>query len=126
MVNSIALKQQNNNDEEKAEYEYLLFVSQLYTKIKISLIALSTQIFDDILNEFLTSFLLTGKNIRIEINFMNGKADYAYPNFVHELICSENSLLVKAEISAFLYLHYKIYDIEDDYIDYVILTISFE
>jgi len=93
---------------------------------------LNPNIFSILMDEFLfNNSLLTDKNnklVEIEINFMNilydGSADKAYPNFNYRLKGFTDTLLTKAEICGKLYLHYKHFDIDDDCIDYVIVSIS--
>jgi hypothetical protein len=50
--------------------------------------------------------------------------DEAYPIFEHILRNFNDILLSKVEIAGHLYLHYLYNDIDDDYIDYVIIRIS--
>jgi len=92
---------------------------------------LNPNIFDIIMDNFLfDNPMLSDKSkpVKIEINFMNfledDKVDEAYPKFEHRLNNFNDNLLCKAETAGHLYLHYKCFDIEDDYIDYVIFTIS--
>lgn len=91
---------------------------------------LNPKIFDILIDELIFNNPILedkSKPIKIEINFMcilEDKLDEAYPKFEHKLKNYHDSLLTKAEIAGHLYLHYMYNDIEDDYIDYVILTIS--
>lgn len=92
---------------------------------------LNTKIFDVIMNEVLLNnslFSNTEESFnKIEIQFMNildDKTDEAYPKFEHKLGSFNDPLLIKAEIAGYLYLHHMYNDIEDDYIDHYIVTIS--
>jgi len=91
---------------------------------------LNPKTFDIIMDEYLfNNSLSTDKNrpVKIEIYFNNiidGKADNAYPKFEHRLTKFNDDLLSKAEIAGHLYLHYKNFDIDDDCIDYVIVSIT--
>lgn len=86
--------------------------------------------FDIIMDEFFKIYLLSDKNNpskKIEIYFIavsDGKANNAYPKFEHRFNTLNNSILIKAEIAGHLYLHYMHNDIEDEYIDYVIILIN--
>jgi hypothetical protein len=92
---------------------------------------LNPKIFDIIIDEFICNNSMLedkSKPIKIEINFMyilEDKAEEAYPKFEHRLINFQDPLLTKAEIAGHLYLHYMYNDIDDDYIEYVIVTVSF-
>lgn len=91
---------------------------------------LNPDIFDIIMDEFLLDndiLINKSKPLKIEISFRNvldNVADDAYPKFEYTLNNFNDPLLAKAEIAGHLYLHYKTFDIEDDYIDHVIFTIS--
>jgi hypothetical protein len=92
---------------------------------------LNPKIFDIIMDEFVfNNPLLNDRNktIKIEINFMNilydGTEDKAYPDFNYKLTGFTDALFTKAEIAGKLYFHYKDFDIDDDYIEYVIVSIS--
>lgn len=93
---------------------------------------LNPKVFDIIIDEFLfKNPMLSDRSnpVKIELHFMNileNEAVEAYPKFEHRLNNFNNSLLCKAETAGYLYLHYKSFDIEDDYIDYVILAITIE